>query len=68
MKQKLLTLPTFIVMKIFLLFCRKNHPWKGKKISLTNWALHSTELNDSFSWLFWLSFLCIVLFILNHLF
>jgi hypothetical protein len=52
--KKILVLPTWILVAILRPTFPKHHAWKHKRFSLTDWANCSTELNDNFSFSFWL--------------
>ncbi len=68
--KKLLVLPSWILMRIIILFAPQNHPWKREKISLGNWAEHSSELNNAFSLNFWVALIfgtiAIILILTNN--
>jgi hypothetical protein len=57
-------------MRIIILFAPQNHPWKREKISLGNWAEHSSELNNAFSLNFWVALIfgtiAIILILTNN--
>lgn len=52
--KKLLVLPTWILLGLMKPSLSKEHPWKNKKFTLTDWAKHSTDMNNYFSFLFWI--------------
>lgn len=49
--KKILVLPTWLLMKT--VFLPAGHPWKGKRITLGEWARSSTQENIAFSIFFW---------------
>lgn len=51
MKQVLI-LPTWVLMKLTLPLLPKSHLFKGKEITLKDWAENGTQLNYGFSMLF----------------
>jgi hypothetical protein len=61
--KKILVLPTWILVGILRPTFPKNHAWKHKRFSLTDWANGSTELNDTFSFSFWLGIFLLIFFI-----
>jgi hypothetical protein len=58
--KELLTLPTFIIFKLKLLFLPNDHFLKKSDGTLKDWAENSTELNDAFSFILWLQLLCLI--------
>jgi len=62
MKQ-LLTLPTWVLVRILIPILPKKHIWKNRKFTLKYWAEHSTQLNDSFSMFFWVNAIALLFFI-----
>ncbi len=67
--KKLLVFPTWVLMKMMQHFLRNDNSLKGERITLTNWAKHSNDLNDAFSAMFWVCGVCmvIVVAILHHM-
>lgn len=61
MKQ-ILVFPTWTLVKTAMPFLPKDHELKNKRITLKNWAKHSTDLNNAFSILFWAQGILITVF------
>jgi hypothetical protein len=64
MKQ-ILVLPTWILLKIAMPFFPKKHEWKGRRFTLLDWSEHSTEVNNMFSFFFWIAGSCLFIVVLS---
>jgi hypothetical protein len=65
MKNKIIVLPTWILIRLFLPLLPATHPWYGRKFTLRDWAEHSTEITRVFSLFFWISTFCIIILIFS---
>lgn len=51
-----LTLPVWAVVRLCDRFLASDHPWKGRKFTLSEWAEGATLFNVALGFWFWLSF------------
>lgn len=55
--KKLIVLPTWIIVRLTTPLLSKEHVWKNKKFTLTDWAENGTDLTYAFSILLWMNIL-----------
>lgn len=62
--RKILVFPTWVIVRLLIPFLPAKNPWHKKRFTLSNWAEHSTKINDTASANFWMSAFMIAVLII----
>jgi hypothetical protein len=60
--KKLISLPTWVLMRSMRPLLPKNHPFRKEKITLSDWRKNGTELLYAFDLVFWVIIISLTLF------